>query len=330
MATFTDTGFLTLVDITKTLRPDGSVETDMAQLMQKKTPFIEDIPWVEANEVSGHLVTSVVGLPEPTWRGYNEGSPTTKGEFEQYVEKIGMLEDFSRVDVKLAERNGQPNDYRLSQDRLKVQGFGQKVEQAFLYESVVTSPKAIHGLTPRYPASSGYTASDYVIALGSLAGSNARSIWLINWDPDSMFGIFPKGSVAGLQQVDRGIREVTSPVNGLPMEAYVTKFNWDCGLTVKDYRRAVRMQWDPDDVSHTDGAKTLYLGLQRMLDTVHDLGPNARFYMDRVSMAKINAQLASNVDSSLTWVELNGRLTPHFRGIPIRISEILTGESAIS
>jgi len=331
MATFTDSGYPTLVDVTKRLRPDGSVETDMAELLQKKLPFIQDIPWIESNMPTGHLVTSRTGLPTPTWRGFNEGVDPTKTESEQYVESMGMLRDYSNVDPDFAKLHGDIAAFRMSEDKGKIEAFGQEVERSFLYESILTAPKRIHGLTPRYPATSGYTASDYVIGLGTRSGTNCQSIWLINWDPDSLFGIYPKHSVAGLQKRDLGEQMVTSPVNGKQMTALVTEISWDLGLCVKDYRKAVRLQWDPDDTEGvSDTGKSLYLGLQRMIDTVHDLGPHARFYMSRVSMAKLNQQVASNAEGSLQWVELNGRLTPHFRGIPIRISDTLTGETAIS
>ena len=331
MATFTDSGYPTLVDMTKRMRPDGSVETDMAELLQKKLPFIQDIPWMESNSPTGHLVTSRTGIPTPTWRGFNEGVDPTKTETEQYVESIGMLRDYSNVDPDFAKLHGDIAAFRMSEDKGKIEAFGQEIERAFIYESVLTAPKKIHGLTPRYPATSGFTASDYVMKIGTVSGSNAESIWLINWDPDSLFGIFPKHSVGGLQKRDLGEKLVTSPVHGTQMTALVTEISWDAGLCVKDYRKAVRLQWDPDDTSGVaDTGKSLYLGLQNMLDTVYDLGPNARFYMSRVSSAKLNAQLASNAQSSLEWRDLNGRLTPHFRGIPVRISDTLIGETAIS
>lgn len=329
MATIVDPGFPTLVNVLKRLRPDGSVESDMAELMSKKLALLEDVPWVEGNLPTGHLITSRTGLPSPKWRKLNEGISPSKSETAQYEEACGMLEDRNDVDVKVAQLNGNAAAYRASEDKAFLEGFSQQLESAFLYENALTNPQRIHGLSQRYPATTGYTASGYV-SKGTNAGVNCHSVWLLNWNPDKLFGIFPKGSTAGLQKKDMGERYVIAP-NGKEMLAYTTQFNWDCGLAVKDYRYSARHQWDPDDTNYADTAKGLYLAMTNMIGTVYDLDATAaRFYMNRTSLNKLNAQLISNTTNALEYIELGKRRVPHFMGIPIRVTDSLVAESAIS
>lgn len=330
MATITDLGYPTLQNVVSRLAPNGGVEAQMAELLTKNLPLLEDMPWTEGNLPTGHRITSRTGLPSPTWRRLNQGVDPTKSTTAQYDESCGILEAYSKVDVDVAALNGNAAAFRASEDKAFLEGFSQELERAVFYENVTTNPEKIHGLSPRYSATTGITAASYVLKKGTVSGSNAHSVWLINWDPDSVFGIFPKASMAGLKQEDRGIREVEDG-DGKKFEAYVTKFQWKAGLAVKDYRKVVRMQWDPDDTTtFPDTGKTFYLALQEMIDTCYRVGPHAMLYMDRTSATKLNAQLASNSANYLEYLERGGKRLPHFQGIPIRITDTLTSETAIS
>lgn len=324
------------------MRPDGSIETQVANTLTKKMPILRDMPWKEGNLPTGHRVTSVLGLPTPTWRKANQGLDPTKVETVQFDEACGMLEDASKIDVEVAKISGNPAAYRAQQDKVKTEAFGQELERAILYESAAAHPEKIHGLAPRYPATSGFTASSYVLKPGTNSGSNCESIWLINWDPDRLCGLFPKGTVGGLQFEDKGEQMVLDS-NSKQFWAYVTKMIWRAGLCVEDYRYASRFQWDPDDSSggFGDTGKQLYLTMQNMLATVYDLMPSARFYMSRTSLKKLTNQLAANDTHFLEYVEepshgfyeanasMGGKV-PSFLGVPVRVTDSLVSESAIS
>lgn len=330
MSTITEPGYPTILNAVRMLKPDGSVEMQMANTLTKKLPLLEDIPWKEANGRQGHVITGVQSLPTPSARRINEGINPTKGTTVQYVESCCLYEDRSDIDVKLVELYGAGQ--RINQDKMKLEGIGQAFETGVFYDNATTSPEKAHGLSPRYPATSGYTASSYVLKPGTNAGVNARSVWLLNWNEDRLYGIYPKGSVAGLKSEDKGRRYIVSSVNSKEMEVFTTQYNWDWGIAVEDYRYSCRMQWDPDDSTNfADSAKGMYLALQQMIGTVYDMdATKARFYMDRTSFAKLNAQLASNDANFMTYVEAGKRRIPAFLGVPIRITDSLVAESAIS
>lgn len=329
MATIADTGAPTLRNVVSRMQPHGGIETDIAETLSAENPILEDIPWVEGNLPTGHLITSRQGLPSLTWRRLNEGIDPSKSDTAQFTEGCGMLEGKSIVDVDLAELNGNAAAFRASENKAFLESFAQEVGRALFYESSVTNPEKVHGLSARYAASTGYTASSYVLPKGTLSGSNCRSVWLIDWSPSKVYGIFPKASVAGLKHNDHGKQKVRDS-NSKEFWAYESQYQWKMGFAVQDYRYAVRMQWDVDDTAVEDADKTMYLWMQEMLGTIYKVGPNTRFYMDRVSKRKLDAQLASNTANFLEYVDMGGKRIPSFMGVPIRVTDCLTAEAAIS
>lgn len=331
MATLVDTGYPTLLNVTRRLTPQGSVEQNIAELLTTQNPFLEDVPWIEGNLNTGHRITNRTALPAPTWRRVNQGIDPTKSETGSFDEVTGMLEAYSKVDVDAAKLGGNAAAFRATEDAAFMEGFAQEVARAVFYESAVTNPERIHGLTPRYPATTGFTASSYVLKPGTVAGVNAQSIWLVTWKQGRLYGIYPRGSVAGLSNKDMG-EQLVNDVNGRQFTAYVSHYQWKLGLAVEDYRYAVRLQWDPDDAAggFGDTGTGLYMAMQDMMGTIEKVEESTRFYMSRASLRKLRAQLGNNANSFLTEVVREGKLLTQFAGIPIRITDALVAESAIS
>jgi hypothetical protein len=331
MSTVTDPGYPTLLNVVKRMKPDGSVETMLANTLTKKLPMLQDIPWVEGNLPTGHRISAVNALPSPTWRKLNQGLAATKAATVQYDESCGMLEAYAKVDKDLANLNGNAAAYRESENRQFLEAFNQEASRAIFYESITSHPERIHGLSARYAATSGYTASSYVLKPGTVGGSNAHSVWLICWDQDKVFGIYPKASVAGLVHEDLG-QQLVLDASSNQFLAYVSRFQWKFGIAVKDYRYACRMQWDPDDTAGGFGptGTQLYVSMSDMLTTVFELTPNAAFYMDRTSYKLLNDQVLSNEGRPLQTLGDGAVRLPGFMGIPIRFTDTLTAETAIS
>ncbi len=64
------------------------------------------------------------------------------------------------------------------------------------------------------------------------------------WGPNSVYGIFPRGSKAGLIHEDLGLQVVenVAGIGGARMMAYREHWQWKCGLAVADWRYIVRAQ----------------------------------------------------------------------------------------
>lgn len=341
MSAILDGGWPNLADIAGRIDPDGSTAR-IANVLETKNPILKDIPWMEGNLPTGHKVTrTATSLPSGTWRMINQGVVSTKGKTASYVETCAILEDHSRIDEREVELNGGAA-WRETEDLIKMVALPKQYATALFYSSTTSDPEEIHGLTPRYPATSGYTASDYVMA-GTNVGTNAYSIWLITWEPRKIYGIFPKGTRAGLERVDKGLIPVTdgqTPAGTLFM--WLTQYVWRVGVAVEDYRYAVRFQWDPDDAGMAADDRELYIGVMDMLTTIYEVTPNTRFYMNRPTLMRLNSQLMSNENRPMQYVtmdrgriigdssQMGGERVPEIFGIAIRVTDALVAETAIS
>ncbi len=326
MATIADTGRLTLADVLSRVGADGQVRP-MAEILNKKLDILQDIPWVECNLETGHQISYRTGLPSPQWRSINEGVSLTKTRSATFVESTGIIEDRAEVDVDMP---GNMAQLRLNEEKGKIEMMSQEFARAMMYESTYNNADRIHGLTPRYGGASGYTASSYVFTSATHAGVTNRSIWLINWEPGKVYGIYPKGSQVGLKRQDLGEIDCLD-ASSKKFRGFATKLQWKCGIAVEDYRTSCRYQWDPDSAECTESTKGIYLAMQKMLGTVFNLQANARFYMDRTSFNLLGAQLATNSVDFLKYVQMNtgGVLVPHFLGVPIRITDALVAETGV-
>lgn len=333
MATLAESGFPNLAEIGKRLKKDGSA-ADIINIMSKKLNLLDDVPWNECSDNLGHEITQAYSLPTPGYRKLNRGIDASKADTETFLESTGMLEDESKVDVDMAKTRGGPV-WRASEDKLKKEAFAQKFATDLFYQSASTNPEAPHGFAPRFGATTGLTASAYTLKGTTNSGSNCRSIWLVTWADRKAYGIYPKGSMAGLLVEDKGEQRVTDS-DSKPFWAHVTKLQWKWGLAVEDYRYIVRFQYDPDDAAFQSGELGIPLALGDMLSTIFEVLPSTRFYMDRTTEQLMNKQLAKNDANLLTYMSMGtdgkplGVLVPSFRGVPIRITDALVAETAIS
>jgi hypothetical protein len=320
-------GFPSLAHVLSRMAPDGT-EHRIANTLTKKKPVLGHIPWVEGNLPTGHeIVQTTTALPSGTWRGYNEGINPSLGETSTFVESCALLEDASVIDVSMAEQMGGAA-WRSSEDGLKTEGLGQQAVTALWYESASSNPKRPHGLAPRYPATSGYTSSSYTIA-GTNAGVNAHSIWIVTWDPRKVYGIYPKGTRAGLEKEDMGKQRI-SRSDGSSYYAWETRLRWRIGFAVEDYRYLVRIQWDPDDAAMASDEKGLYLLIQQGLNTIYEITEHTKIYLNRTSKGRLDSQLAANDANFLQYVAKDGRMIPSFLGVEMYLEDLLVAETAIS
>lgn len=332
MATLVSGNFPNITDWAKRQSPMGGI-ADITNVLTKKKPELDDIPFVEGNLPTGHKLTLVdTALPSGTFRKINAGIAPTKGATNQYEETCCMLDDECLVDKALAKLNGDAAAFRASEEAIKVEGLSQQAATAVWYESAITNPERMHGLSPRYGGTSGFVASSYVKVKGTVSGTNAQSVWCVTWEPRKLYGIVPKGSYLGLERNDKGEVRVIDPNDSTKaLWMYDTYFSWKFGIAVEDYRYAVRSQWDPDDSTNfADTGKTMYQLILEQLNTIYDVTPNTRIYMSRTSKAKLDAQIAANNLNVFDSITIGGRKLQTIGGVPIRVTDSLVGETAIS
>ncbi len=329
-------GILTLADVAKRLDPDGKPAV-VAELLEQVNPIIQDIPFIEGNLPTGHQSTIRTGLPSVYWRAVNQGIAPSKSTTAQVTDACGMLEAWSEVDCVLADLSGDVNKFRFNEAKPFIEAMGQEFVQTLIYGNVGTAPEEFNGLSMRY--SSTTAANGQNIVTGGGSSSDNTSIWLIGWGENTIHGIYPKGSIAGLQHEDLGKVTVETTAglgaSGGRMRAYQDHFVWRGGIVVKDWRYAVRApNIDVSALVTKSSAADLF---DIMIKMTHRLiNPSLCrpvFYMNRSVFQMLDIQARDDVTSGgqLKYEMVSGKVQTSFRGIPVKIcDQILENESVVS
>jgi hypothetical protein len=324
----------TLLDIIKATDPDGSI-ADVVEALDEQNPILKDMTFKEGNLPTGERVTIRSGLPNISWRAYNEGIANSKSTRIQVDEGVGMLNGRSSVDVSEARLNGNEAAFRASEDTAFVSSFDITVSDAIFYSNVATAPKQFHGLAPRFNTLSLANVIDYndYDSNMSPAGDDSRSIWFVTWHPQTCYGIFPKGSKAGLIETDMGKQLVLDSGGTNSYLAWVTDYEWQLGLVVKDWRYIVRIA-NIDSSAVTIQHATLAgpfieLAMIEAHNRIFNLNVGRTVcYMDRAIKTALEQQTALKTTMNFTPVDWHGKQVMGFRGTPIVICDALATDEA--
>lgn len=237
-ATLGQSGKVTLLDWAKSLDPDGSTAT-VVELLAQTNEILFDMPFMEGNLPTGHKSTVRTGLPSAIWRQMYQGVPASKSVRAQVEDSCGMLETRAELDKDVAELNGNDKAFRLSEAQAFLESMNQQMAQTLFYGNTATNPERFMGLAPRFSTISGAANAQNIIDAGG-ANSDNMSVWLVVWGKNTVTGIFPKGSKAGLQHEDLGIIDAFD-ANNNRYRAYADRWQWKCGVTVRDWRYVVRI-----------------------------------------------------------------------------------------
>lgn len=325
---------LTLADWAKRLDPDGKVPS-IVELLAQTNEILMDMLWAEGNLPTGHRITVRTGLPTVAWRLLNQGTAPSKGTTAQIDEQVGILEAWSEVDKDLAELNGNQAAFRLSEASGFVEAMNEEMAGTTFYGNSGLAPEEFTGLAVRYSdIGSGSPANSQNILDGGGTGSDNSSIWLVVWGQNTLFGVFPKGSKAGLVHEDLGLVtvETTAGIAGNRLRAYQDRWQWKCGIALKDWRYAVRIA--NIDISNLVAKTSAADLIELMIKAIHRI-PNLRagrpaFYMNRTCFQMLDIQRRDDVISGggLVYQNVDGVVIPTFRGIPVRICDALTETEA--
>lgn len=329
---------LTLADFAKSLDPDGRVAA-VIELLAQTNEILTDMLWKEGNLPTGDRTTVRTGLPTVAWRLLNQGVAGSKSTKAQIDEQCGMLEAWSEVDKDLAELNGNTSAFRLSEAKAFVEAMNQEMAQTLFYGNSGLAPEEFTGLSIRYSSLSATNAQNIVSGSGS--GSDNSSVWLVGWGENTIHGIYPKGSSAGLMHEDLGLVTVqvqasgAEVIGGTRMRAYQEHFQWKCGIALKDWRYVTRI---PNiDISNLIAKSSAADLTDLMIKAIHRIPNIAQcspvFYMNRTCVEFLDIQRRDDVTAGggLTYDVVDGKRVMSFRGIPIRLcDQLLETESAVS
>ena len=324
---------LTLVDQAKRTDPDGRIAA-IAEILSQSNEILEDCPWVEGNLATGHRTTVRTGLPAVAWRKLNAGVQPSKSTTVQVDEAAGMLEAFGVVDKDLAELNGNTGEFRLSENVAFLEAMNQEQASTMFYGDTAVNPERFLGLSARYGTVNPANAqnADNVIDAGG-TGTDNTSVWLIGWSPNTIHGIYPKGTQAGLVHEDLGLDTVFDAAGGR-YRAYLDRYQWKCGLALRDWRYAVRIcNIDVSDLTRNaaTGADLIDL-MTRALERIQSLsGVTPVFYANRTVRSFLRRQTVNRVASStLQYDMVAGKPALRLAEVPIkRVDAILSTEARV-
>lgn len=323
----------TLTDIAKRVDPDGKVSA-IAELLSQNNEVLNDMQWKEGNLPTGHRSVVRTGLPTVAWRLLNQGVSGSKSTTAQIDEQCGMLEAWCEVDKDLAELNGNTQAYRMSEAMAFVEAMNQEFSQTLFYGNSAAAPEEFTGLSIRYSSTTAGNGQNVIKAGG--AGSDNSSVWLICWGDNSIHGIYPKGSKAGLVHEDLGLvtLETTAGIGNARMRAYQDHWQWKCGIAVRDWRYAVRIcNIDISALVSKSSAADL---TDKMIMAMHTLPSlnvgKCAFYMNRTVKQMLDIQRRDDVAAAgMTYVDVEGKPVMSFRGVPVRLcDQLLETEATVS
>jgi hypothetical protein len=339
---------LTLLDHAKRLDPEGRIAT-IAELLSTSNEILTDCVWKESNLPTGHREVIRTGLPDVYWRSLNQGIPSSKSTTAQVDEACAIMEARSEVDKDLAMLNGNTAAFRLSEDAAFLEAMNQRMASTLFYGNPATDPKEFLGLANRYNSTAAGNGQNVLKAGGATAASQT-SIYLVCWGDQTVFCPFPKGSKAGLIHEDLGEQTVYTNGGSVAerMQALVTRYQWKCGLMVKDWRYAVRIAniEAADLATFKSGGTSNTQDLDEWSTNIIHLLARAIYRLPSQSMGRCAIYMNRTVHSalsrmamekSLNFLNIEQGLTQFgtaqsyltFLGVPIRRCDAITNTEAV-
>ncbi|WP_296988242.1 major capsid protein [Desulfovibrio piger] len=321
-------GFVaTLAEMEQFYRGDKAGQ--IIELMNKTNDIMDDVPWMEANQSDGHLTRIRTGLPAVYWRRLYQGTPPAKSQWSQVKEGCGILEAIMELDVEEIRLYGdRDRSFRMSEGIAFAEAMRQKVARTLFYGDSNRNPDEFNGLAMRYPASD----AENVLDAGGRDGG-CTSLWLVSWGPQSVHGIYPKGSRGGLSHEDLKTY-MAQDGNGRKYQVTGDKYNWRCGLAVRDWRGVVRIANVPVAALGKRKGEEGFVDLQKLTIEAKNRMPQhlrrkAVWYANADVLTALELQNSDAGQVQLHYGEFfDARAVPVLHGRPVRQCDAIASDEA--
>lgn len=306
---------MSLVEVIKRHDPDGNLST-IAEVLNKQNDMVADAVWREANDNYSNKTTRRSSLPSGTWRKFNQGVSNSASETVELVDVIGILEAHSENDVDLINSYKDPKQARMDEAMAFVEGLSQDMSTAMLYGDASADPEKFTGLAPRLDD---IAAAANVINEGG-TGSDLSSVFVVDWGINSVYMMYPRNSVVGLEHINMG-KVMATDSDSKDFLAYLDIFKWKAGMVVKNNKSIGRLanieSTGTDNLFDEDNLITL---MNRMTK-----GSGRRIYVNETVMTQM--EILFKDKTNVNFYKEDG-LAPGpvltFKGVPIRQMDALT------
>lgn len=321
----------TLPDLLRAKNADGTM-LQVAPVLMERNPILAHIPWGQCNNGNSHTSSVETSLPTAFLRTYNEVVAASKGSEVQVTDTLCMMQQWSEVDAKLAEHGGDVAGYRALKAKQHISKMSNEAARLIFYGNAATNPRECTGLSIRYSDVTAGNARN-LIDMGGTGGDNT-SIWFLKFGPESLTGLAAKGSQAGLTREDFG--RIAAETHGSQVGniiKYKEMFGWDFGVALPDWRFSARVaSIDVSDLRARAGAEADLI--DGMISAYHALETTegVRIYCNRTLAAQLDRQRRDAVQAGgmLGYVDVDGKVVPAFRGLPMYVCDaILNTEAAV-
>lgn len=325
------TGTPSFFDVVNTLDPNGDA-AEIAEVLNETNAILDDIPWEEGNLIHGQQSSVRVSLPASSVRVANTGIAATSGKSALINDACAILTSKSEIDQISAEVGGKKNvpKNRANEARGHIESLGQQFAGMLGYGSE-ENPGEFVGFFNRLNSLSGNIARQVIDAGGT--GADLASILVVTWGKGRATGVFPMGTMAGIERFDENGGELVSITESAGIGSasktfpgYREYFTWRCGLAIKDYRNVARVANIDVSDALEDGASAPGL-VDLVIDALEALanpdGGNTVIYMNKTLRKIMRLQIKAGVQAGggLTFDNVAGRETMRFDGKPVRIVE---------
>lgn len=313
----------TLSDVVSRANADGRIDQDIVEMLKETNEMLEDMVMLPANGVTEHVTTVRTGLPAVTWRKLNYGIKPSKSKTKKVKDSLGSLEALATVDKALVDLNGNTESFRVSEESAFIESMTQEMQETVIYGDTGVDPEKFMGLQSRFNDKNAETAANVIDAGGTTSGKLA-SMYLVCWGPKTAFGLYPKGTVAGLEMRDLG-EEPAYDEDGGEYRALKTHYKWNMGLCVRDWRYIVRianidlksLKVRPDPDKAEDGKCLVDLMTTALEKIPHPMGRMA-FYCNKDVRTFLRKQIRYAANVHITMDEVAGKGVVSFDGVPVR------------
>lgn len=313
--------YLDLIDYYRRIE-GGEMFAEVIDMLAEINPILDEAVVLEANNGTNHLTTTRTGIPSGTWRKLYQGVQPSKSTTKQVQDTTGWLEAYSEVDKKLVELAGaNGSKLRLDEAEAFVEGMSNQMATALFYSDDAANPEQFMGLAPRFNSTTAENGGQ--IVLGGGTGSDNTSIWFVVWSPKTCHLIYPQGTKAGIQRQDLG--QATKELSdGSMYEVMREHFQWDVGMSVRDWRYVSRVaNIDLSEIA-TNGQSGGVDIDSYMIDAYYKLrqrrvrNGRAAIYCNTEVKTALHKLAQDKGNVNLTLDNFEGKEIVNFLGIPIR------------
>ncbi|MEG3641090.1 major capsid protein [Magnetococcus sp. PR-3] len=294
--------YLTLADLYKRQQNAGTKQlANIINMMAKVNPIMEDVPILEANSGNTHKTTRTIQLPQVHWKNVAEATEPSKSGTEQVEDGTGLMEAWSEVPDDLVKISADGKKLRLDEAQTFIEAMSQEFARTFFYGSKKTNPKQFDGVFTRFSqlASSGEGAQ--ILDAGG-TGLDNTSIFLGVWSERNGHLIYPKGTKAGLERKDMGLKSKDD--GGKKLLVWEEMFQQHVGLTIRKPNEFCRIaNIDVSDLTRdaSSGANLMSL----LIDAYYLL--NARMHGDARAVIYCNTTVKQFLHHQM--INANGNVT---------------------